>query len=351
MMVLCLNITITKAMTVMRTSNLFLCFLTLIAVVFPKVGTSQGIPKKELDAAFATMSKLIDSTYVFPEKGQQIALHLQQEYKKGKFSEAKNWKGIDSLITRSLQEFSHDGHMYVRYDPKTAKELSAYMAKQSANEADSAGNASSDNLFHYGNEAAAKNFGFREVKVLDGNIGYLKLSEINISEKSLPILFAAMRFVSGTEALIIDLRDNGGGGSAVGNVFESFFLPKETPLLAFKARTGNTETERTVNWLLEKKYDKPLFIIVNSGTASAAEAFAYALQRHRRAKVVGQRSAGGAHMNSWYPVNEELFISVSTGAPTWPGTDENWEQKGINPDYPVKNGGEIAHVISLIKSK
>ncbi|WP_353719886.1 S41 family peptidase [Dyadobacter sp. 676] len=205
------------------------------------------------------------------------------------------------------------------------------------------------NPFFDSKEAVERNFGFREVKVLEDNIGYLKISEINISAKSLPILFAAMRFVANSKALVIDLQNNGGGGSAVGSVLESFFLPAQTSLLEFKTRNGSSRSDMTVDWLLEPRYEKPLYILVNRHTASAAEAFAFALQKHGRAKIVGQRSAGAAFMNSWYPVNQHLFISVSTGAPTRPGTGETWEGTGIQPDYVVAEGAGLDTVAGLLK--
>ncbi|MBD0254181.1 MAG: S41 family peptidase [Cytophagales bacterium] len=307
---------------------------------------SQSLPRQDVAQALGTMARLLEDNYVFPARGKAIAAHLRKEYQAGKFGSARTWKEFDSLTTRSLVAFSHDGHLYVRHDPKTVKDLTEAEKKAAEDKKTTKGNFSYD-PFYYSEAAAENNFGFREVKVLEGNIGYIKLSEINLSEKSLPVLFAAMHFVANTKALIIDLRDNGGGGSAVGNVFQSFFLPKETPLLEFKTRHWGNTLAKTETWLTEKKYENPLFILVNGGTASAAEAFTYALQRHGRAQVVGQRSAGGAHMNSWYPVNEHLFISVSTGAPTWPGTEESWEGKGILPDYPVGAGQELETVKQL----
>jgi C-terminal processing protease CtpA/Prc len=157
-----------------------------------------------------------------------------------------------------------------------------------------------------------------------------------------------MTFVAKTQALIIDLQNNGGGGSAIGNVFESFFLPKETPLLEFKSRNGETNVAKTVAWLTAEKYNNPLYILINKNTFSATEAFAYGLQKAGRAKVIGQPSGGGAHMNSWYPVNEYIFISVSTGAPTLPGTEENWEGKGVQPDYRVAEGNEIDAIKKIV---
>lgn len=319
------------------------CLNVIFFLVCCQCAIAQSLSAREVDAAIAVMAQRIDTTYVFQDKGQKIAQHLRSEHRQGRFSAAKNWQDLAVAVSKNLQEFSRDGHLYVRYDPKTVKELQNPV-QPGADTATQAYDA-----FFDGKEAAERNFGFREVKVLDGNIGYIGISEINISANSLPVLFATMRFVANTRALVIDLRNNGGGGSNTGSVLESFFLPKDTPLLEFRTRNGSMQTEKTVGWLLEPKYDKPLFILVNQGTASAAEAFAYALQKHRRAKVVGGRSAGAAFMNSWYPVNEHLFISVSTGAPTWPGTTGNWETTGIQPDHTVPAGTELTAVAALLK--
>lgn len=330
--------------TLIRSVSLLLCVLCGSPIL------SQTLPRQEVAQAIGTMARLLEDNYVFAAKGKAIASHLRQEYQAGKFGAARTWREFDSLTTRSLASFGRDGHLYVRHDPNTVKDLVEAEKKAAEDKKATKGNFSYD-PFYYGEAAVANNFGFREVKVLEGNIGYIRLSEINLSEKSLPVLFAAMHFVANTKALVIDLQNNGGGGSAVGDVFQSFFLPKETPLLEFKTRHGTTRLAKTETWLTEKKYEKPLYILVNGGTASAAEAFTYALQRHGRAKVVGQRSAGGAHMCSWYPVNEHLFISVSTGAPTWPGTEETWEQKGIQPDYSVAAGQELETVNQLVGKK
>lgn len=287
---------------------------------------------KEVQAAVSVIARLIETNYVYPQKGKQIAAHLLAEHKKGVFRNCDNWKMFDSLTTRSLRTFSRDGHLYVRNDPGTVKNLRARDTATAA--------AFNYELFYTGPEAVQNNFGFREAKVLEGNIGYLRLSEINISAKSLPVLYSAMRFIANTRALIIDLRDNGGGGSEVGAVLESFFLPKDVPLLEFKSRHGESTTEKTVTWLTEPLYERPLIILINKGTASAAEAFAYSLQHTGRAVIVGQPSAGAAHMNTWYPVNNEIYVSVSTAAPARLGTEDSWEQKGVQPDRVTEKGKE-----------
>jgi C-terminal processing protease CtpA/Prc len=301
---------------------------------------SQAPSSREVESAIQTISKIITEKYVFPTRGREIAKRLLQELRKGKFDQVKAWGEVDSMATKILRDFSGDGHLYVKNNSKMVKELLAEKKDVKDN--------SSDDAFYYGEDAVKNNFGFKEVKLLEGNIGYIKVFQINISEKSLPVLYASMRFINNTKALVVDLQDNHGGGSAVGEVFESYFLPKETPLLEFKSREGENHISQTVAWLLEAKYDKPLYIMINKGTASAAEAFAFALQSKKRAIVVGQRSAGGAHMSSWYPVNEYLYISVSISAPTLPGTEISWEQKGVQPDHIVEAGQEIPFIRDLI---
>ncbi|WP_317235215.1 S41 family peptidase [Niabella ginsengisoli] len=98
-----------------------------------------------------------------------------------------------------------------------------------------------------------------------------------------------------------------------------------------------------------KKYSNPLFILVNNNTGSAAEALAFSMQQQKRAQIIGKRSAGAAHMNSWYVINDCLFVSISTGAPTIPGTEISWERIGIIPDFEVDEGKEIEFIRSNFK--
>ena len=319
------------------------CILLGILCCLGSPGQAQTLSREEVSNAVVKISDLIRRNYVFEERGNRIAAHLTEEDKKGTFHAVKNWSEFATLCTRTLQTYSHDGHLYVRCDAKTVKELST----SSGPVVESGG----EDAFFHSKEARERNFGFEEVKVLSGNIGYLKLSEINVSAKSLPTLFASVEFIARTKALILDLRNNGGGGSEIGAVLESMFLPKKATLLEFRTRTGLSTTAETVPWLTQKKYENPLFILINKGTASAAEAFTFALQANKRATVVGQRSSGAAHMNSWYVVNDSLYVSVSTGAPTLPGTERSWEGRGIQPDYSVAEGEEIKFVLRKISEK
>ncbi|WP_188316145.1 S41 family peptidase [Chitinophaga agrisoli] len=290
---------------------------------------------KEINPAVEKIAAQLRAHYVFEDKGHQIAAAWQEACKKGALDQVRSWQAFDSIGTRLLRSIGHDRHLYVRYDPALARSLQQVRTDTSGEPEED------DALFFEGPAARDRNYGFEEVRILPGNLGYIKLTQFNISVKSLAVAYAAMQLVANTRALIIDLRENHGGGSNIGPVMESYFLPANKPLLEIKNRAGNMETLKTVPWLTQDKYKGPLYILVSKTTASAAEAFTYTLQASKRATVVGQRSAGAANMNTFYPVNDHVYVSISTAAPTLPGTHQNWEQEGVQPDLETAAGQEL----------
>lgn len=318
--------------------------LSVICSFFLSTVKAQVLPKSAVSSAIDRIAREIKEHYVYPQKGAAIADHLLDAHKAGKFVSAASWKELAAETTKCLQDFSHDGHLYVRYDTASSRELLQQRESGKEDQASKSGGEESDPFF-YSPSAADRKYGFDSVSISPDNIGYLRLSEINISRKSLAVLYAAMNAVTNTRALVIDLRNNGGGGSDTGAVLESFFLPEKTPLITFISRTGEQSTDSTVSWLREKRYDRPVFILISNKTASAAEAFTFSMKRTGRATVIGQPSAGAANMNAWYPVNEHIFISVSEMAPVWHGTKETWERQGIQPDCTAVTEEEITSCI------
>ena len=313
----------------MRVPKLNRYAVLMIAVFFCySAGAQQKITADEKNAAIQSIARQIAANYIYPEKGGQIASHIQTANFKGAFNKANTWKEFDELVTQELRAFSQDNHLYVRNDPDAVKEINNP-------------GKSGDEQGHVSAGSYSKPPMIQEAKVLPDNVGYIKIATIDINKKTLGSLYDAMKKMQGTKALIIDLRDNGGGGSEVGAVLESYFLPEATPTLQFTTRDGNFTVDSTVTWLKEKKYDNPVFVLINNKTASAAEAFAFVMQQNKRAKIVGERSAGAAYMNSWYAIDDENFVSVSTAAPSIPGKGISWELSGVQPDIRVKKGDAL----------
>ncbi|WP_160712847.1 S41 family peptidase [Chitinophaga solisilvae] len=316
-------------------------------LAFTSQAQSPAFSKSAVEAAVKETAVLIRKHYVFADQGEKIAAHLLEKYKAGAFDKATAWQGFDTVATRILRSFSHDGHLYIRCSPEKVRNIRAMEESMKKQQSLPPG----VDEFFYGQEAAAINYGFAEVSVLPGNIGYIRLSQVCISGASLPVLYAAMEFVGRTKALVLDFRNNGGGGSDTGAVIESYFLPPHMPLLNFYSRTGKVTTDSTVSWLKQGPYKQPLYILVNKGTASAAEAIPFVLQAHNRAIVAGQPSAGGANHNVLRPLNDALYISISEEAPQLPGTARSWEHTGVQPDIVTAPGEELSTVLQRLRGK
>lgn len=311
----------------------------LLGMIHPYKSLPQAISGSAIKNVVRQSARLLEQHYVFPAEGKRIALDFLKAEKGGEFDTCSTWTAFAKKATVVLRASGHDGHLYVAVDPATVSQLKS----------DTAQHENAPSPFYYGPQAAEKNYGFSAVEILPGNIGYIHLSEINLSGKSIATLKAAMTFIKNTRALIVDLRNNGGGGSDIGAVLEGYFIPHGNPLLEVRTSTGKDTVMRSQTVDTAHFYERPLYILVNKKTASAAEAFAFIMQQQKRAGIVGQTTAGAAHMNDWYPLNDTVYLSVSTAAPVLPGTTRSWEQKGIEPDHRASPGKELEAACELLK--
>lgn len=101
----------------------------------------------------------------------------------------------------------------------------------------------------------------------------------------------------------------------------------------------------------ERRVDLPVYVLINGRTASAAEFLAYTLQAFDKAIIVGTPSSGAAHRNSYFPLNDQLRVSISTGAPVNPVTGTNWEGTGVLPDIEVAPEEALTAALSLAQKQ
>jgi C-terminal processing protease CtpA/Prc len=178
------------------------------------------------------------------------------------------------------------------------------------------------------------NAGFKSVKILDGNLGYIDLRGFAGLESGKEVADAYMKLMSRTDAIIIDLSKNGGGSPNMVQYLCSYFFNQKLLLNSLYWRDGNT-TEAF--WTLDnvggqKMQDIPLFIMTSRSTFSGAEEFSYNMQTQKRATLVGQTTGGGANPGRSMRINDNLSVFIPTGKAINPVTKTNWEGVGVIPE-------------------
>lgn len=173
-----------------------------------------------------------------------------------------------------------------------------------------------------------------ESKILDGNVGYLQVSQFSDDTDELARA-AAQSFVDkGVTNVILDLRDNPGGevSSAVGLC--SLWLERSEVVVQQKRGNSTVDTQRATG-------DEPLLramktvVLVNNGSASASEITALALRDYRQAQLVGEQTYGKGVVQQLLPFSDGSSLKV-TIAKWYSPKGTNIDQKGIKPDQLVK---------------
>jgi hypothetical protein len=196
-----------------------------------------------------------------------------------------------------------------------------------------------------------EHLGFKRLEWLDGDIGYLDLRRFYPISESKDMVDGAMRFLADADAVIMDLRENGGGAGEGLVYWSRYFLPHPTQLTSYYARDGDFLTEfwtvREVDGPLLQEV--PLFLLTGEHTFSAAEMFAYDLQAYGRATLVGGVTGGGAHSVDLYQLSDGLEMYLSTARAISPVTGGNWEGVGVVPDVLVPDDVALDTALALAR--
>jgi C-terminal processing protease CtpA/Prc len=199
------------------------------------------------------------------------------------------------------------------------------------------------------------NHTFTKVERLRGNIGYIEFLNFLDPDLAADTVAAAMNFVNGTDALIIDMRSNGGGSPAmVALVCSYLFGPEPVHLNDLYWREGNrTDEFWTKKEVSGKRYlNKDVYVLTSKRTFSGAEEFTYNLKNLKRATIVGETTGGGAHPGTGFRLSDHFGMFVPTGRAISPITKTNWEGTGVTPDVdvPADQALLVARLMALKKS-
>ncbi len=298
-----------------------------------------GLPGQEpkaqaLDAAKKTaivdeISSLLNRNYVFADTARKMEEALRARLKNGDFDKLETAPAFAQAVSNTLSMVSKDGHIGFAYNPAAAEDIRRLMGRSE----EEAKQVRERRLL----ESRRDNFGFRKVERLGGNIGYVDFRMFASPDQAGPTAVAAMNFLAYCDAIIVDLRQNGGGDPAQIQLISSYFFDEPVHLNDLYARAA----DRTENyWTLPyvpgpKAAGADLYILTSTRTFSGAEEFTYNMKNLKRATVIGETTGGGAHPTSTRIVQHDFILRVPYARAINPVSKTNWEGTGVTPDVPV----------------
>ena len=275
---------------------------------------------KVIDGAVAALNE----SYVFPETAKKMEEAVKAHQKKGDYDSISDGDDFAKRLTEDFQAISHDKHLRVMFSPAPMPDMEAQRPdpKREAEER---------------RDLERVNCGFNKAEILEGNVGYLKFDFFADPAICGPTVVAAMNFLANTDAIIFDLRENGGGDPKMVAFVCSYLFAERTHLNDLWTRKGDiTDQYWTFPYVPGKRLDgKPAFVLTSKNTFSGGEEFTYNLKTLKRATIVGETTGGGAHPVRGHHLTDHFGIGVPFARAINPITHTNWEGTGVEPDVKV----------------
>jgi hypothetical protein len=276
-------------------------------------------------AVLESVAERVSTRYVRADVGARVAQEVRARAARGEFDGFTTARPFCERVTAVLAEASLDKHLKLVYSVRPRK-------MKKAGEEDSPAERARARA-----DAAFVNFGFHKVERLRGNIGYLEFERFMDPSIAGETAAAAMAFLAHTDALILDLRGNGGGTPMMVAFLASYLFPEPVHLndIAGRIESG-TKQIWTLPYVPGSRFDgKDVYVLTSRFTFSGAEELAYDLKSLKRATLVGETTRGGANPGSFEMLNEHFAVFVPSGRAVNPVTKTNWEGTGVTPDIAV----------------
>lgn len=308
---------------------LFFCLVLAGPSAFGQVPPSPSLDAARKQAIVDEISTLLNKNYIFPDAAKKVEDALRAKLKSGDFDKLNDAREFAQSVSATVLEVSKDKHTGFAYDPESTADI-----RQLSGQSDEEARKVRERQLL---EAQRDNFGFRKVEWLAGNVGYIDFRYFASPDQAGPSAVAAMNFLAYCDAIIVDLRQNGGGSPAQIQLICSYFFSDRVHLNDIYIRAA----DRMENyWTLPyvpgaKPVNADLYILTSARTFSGAEEFTYNMKNLKRATVIGETTGGGAHPTKAMIVQKDFILHVPYARAINPVSKTNWEGTGVAPDIAV----------------
>jgi hypothetical protein len=285
--------------------------------------------------------------YLDAAKGAQLAAVVREAERDGKYESFSSPSELARALTADMLDVTDDLHAGVEFSAAEVPDVGDRGIDLPPNDDVSLPEWLINRL---GRTLA--NFGVHDVTQSESGIAYIRLTGFFRPFLAGEKYAAAMDRVAGSRALIIDLRENGGGKAESVALLASYFFEQPTHLSDIEnPRTGERKEMWTSNEIEGTRYGsaRPVYLLTSRNTFSAAEDFAYAMQTRKRAFIIGEVTKGGAHPVARFRLARHFIVHIPVAQSISPITHTNWEGKGVQPDVavPASSALQVATIAIL----
>jgi len=310
---------------------------------------SAGTPSQLLKAMDATiepafiretvegLSSALRREYFDPEVAARVSEALQKRLAEGRYQKVPTIEALAKTLTEDLYAMTKDKHLRVS---------SAVEAISSPGRAVAADGTPRDVA------ARRANFGVQRIEILPGNVGYLQFTAFYRPNEAREAIASAMAILRHADALILDLRENGGGSTETMALLASYFYEAQgLPLFEVfprpPAKVAKFMTETMP--LLDRNEQRPTYVLVSGNTWSGGEGLAFILQDRHRAEVIGEATAGAGNQARTHRLNARFEVTIPNGSVRTAIRNQSWEGMGVVPDVPIASSDALraAHARAL----
>ncbi|MFT4540180.1 MAG: hypothetical protein ACI841_000336 [Planctomycetota bacterium] len=291
--------------------------------------------------------KALNDNYVFPKVAKKMEAAVREKAKSGRYDQQTDGRRLTDLLQSDLRDICQDKHLTIHYSDTP-------MPMQHEEAAPETDDPNAPPLDQWAQRLRRQNWGFRKVEILDGNIGYLDLRAFApVNKESSQVAAGAMSFLASSDALIVDLRQNGGGAPAMVAFLTTYLFGEEPVHLNSleEPRRGTSHQWWTLPIVPGLRFgpDKPVFILTSRFTFSAAEEYSYNLLNLERATLIGETTGGGAHPVESVIVHPHVSVGLPFARAVNPISGTNWEGTGVEPHISIDANDALgeAHLNAL----
>lgn len=301
---------------------------TLVAAVAILASTFQALDHDTIASTVRGAADIFAAEYFDVPLSASVSRELKRRLDAGRYASSASNQELAAALTRDLLELTRDKHVAVQI-----------------RRAATGGGAAQER------RDVPTTAGFRRTEILPGNIGLLDLAFFMRPVEHRDALAAAMKTLQPADALILDMRQNGGGSPGTVALLISYLVDEPgRPVFEIRPRTGAVQVYATESPALAiRNGRRPVYVLTSPKSFSGGEGLAFILQDMKRALVIGEGTAGAANPGRGYPINDTFEILVSNGQLLTSGSERNWEGTGVTPDVrvPAADALGVAHLRAI----